>query len=50
MKNGNRKSALIAGWQAMPLFSGLSLAYGIHPNAPTDNNQRHIYPCDESSL
>lgn len=26
------------------------VAAGIHPNAPTDNNQRHIYPCDESSL
>ena len=26
------------------------IAAGIHPNAPTDNNQRHIYPCDESSL
>ncbi len=26
------------------------VAAGIHPNAPTDNHQRHVYPCDESSL
>ncbi len=25
------------------------VAAGIHPNAPTDNNQRHVYPCTESS-
>jgi hypothetical protein len=25
------------------------VAAGIHPNAPTDNHQRHIYPCTESS-
>lgn len=25
------------------------VATGIHPNAPTDNHQRHVYPCTESS-
>ena len=25
------------------------VAAGIHPNAPTDNHQRHVYPCTESS-
>jgi hypothetical protein len=28
---------------------GTVAAKVIHPNASTDNNQRHIYPCDESS-
>lgn len=25
------------------------VAAGIHPNAPTDNHQRHVYPCNESA-
>ncbi len=25
------------------------VAAGIHPNAPTDNHQRHVYPCNEIS-
>lgn len=29
--------------------SSLDLIALVHPNAPAENNQRHIYPCEESS-